>query len=140
MTQKEREPVNHLIEIQLDEFPFEVVYETLRRIGRVSGQDENQKPTFYQICHLVKKDGKLFLAHYKQILHSRGKLEGGFSNHQYNTLKAIARILRKFRMITTAEDLTTRNKCRFQILTVQESKQYKLKSNIGVENGNSKKA
>ena len=116
---------------------YEMLYETLRRIGHVSRPEkEGGKPVFWQYAHIYKNKGETYIAHYKQILYKRGEIkEEDYSNSNHSVLMGICKMLRLFGLIETDEHLKGYAEKRFAILKKEESKKYNLKSNLRTKNG-----
>ena len=62
--------LNSMIEVQLNnEDDFLKVRETLTRIGVASRKDM----TLYQSCHILHKQGKYYIVHFKELFALDGK-------------------------------------------------------------------
>lgn len=84
-----------LIEIELkEEDDFLKVKETLTRIGVASKKDK----TLYQSCHILHKQGRYYLMHFKELFSLDGK-ETDFSDDDLARRNTIALLLEEWGLI-----------------------------------------
>ena len=77
------------VEIFLEkEDDFLKVRETLSRIGVASKKDK----TLYQSCHILHKQGRYFITHFKELFALDGK-EADLSDNDLKRRNAIAKLL-----------------------------------------------
>ena len=125
--------ISDLIEVKLFEpDDFLKVKETLTRIGVASKKEK----TLYQSCHILHKQGRYFIVHFKQMFMLDGK-KSDFSDDDISRLNTIANLLHDWELI----DLIDENKSKspvaalsqIKILTHKEKEAWKLvtKYNIG---------
>lgn len=88
--------VDTLLEIRLkEEDDFLKVRETLTRIGVASRKDK----TLYQSCHILHKQGKFYIVHFKEMFALDGK-PTNFSDEDKGRRNTIAILLEDWGLIT----------------------------------------
>ena len=88
--------IESMLEVRLpDPDAFLKVCETLTRIGIASKKDN----TLYQSCHLLHKQGKYFLVHFKELFCLDGK-ESNITLNDIERRNAIANLLEEWGLIT----------------------------------------
>ena len=86
---------NELIEVLLkDPDDFLKVRETLSRIGVASKKDK----TLYQSAHILHKQGKYYIIHFKQLFILDGK-KSDFSDEDNARLNTIANLLAEWNLL-----------------------------------------
>lgn len=87
--------LDELIEVTLPEpDDFLKVKETLSRIGVASKKDK----TLYQSCHILHKQGKYYIIHFKQLFLLDGK-KSDFSDEDKARLNTIANLIAEWGLI-----------------------------------------
>lgn len=87
--------LNDLVWVTLnDPDDFLKVKETLSRIGVASKKDK----TLYQSCHILHKQGKYAIVHFKQLFMLDGK-EANFSDEDKGRLNTIANLLHEWDLV-----------------------------------------
>ncbi len=87
--------LKELIEVTLPEPDnFLKVRETLSRIGIASKKDK----TLYQSCHILHKQGKYYITHFKQMFMLDGK-QSDFSDDDRARLHTIANLLDEWELV-----------------------------------------
>lgn len=87
--------LNDLVWVTLAEpDDFLKVKETLSRIGVASKKDK----TLYQSCHILHKQGKYAIVHFKQLFMLDGK-EANFSDEDKARLNTIANLLHEWDLV-----------------------------------------
>jgi hypothetical protein len=118
--------IKELIEVKLLEpDDFLKVKETLTRIGIASKKEK----TLYQSCHILHKQGKYYITHFKQMFLLDGK-KSDFSDDDKARLNTIANLLHEWELL----DLVDENKSKspvaalsqVKILTHKEKADWKL--------------
>jgi Bacteriophage translational regulator len=118
--------IKELIEVKLLEpDDFLKVKETLPRIGVASKKEK----TLYQSCHILHKQGKYYVVHFKQMFLLDGK-KSDFSDDDKARLNTIANLLHEWELL----DLVDENKSKspvaalsqIKILTHKEKADWKL--------------
>lgn len=91
--------VDTLLEIKLgEEDDFLKVRETLTRIGVASRKDK----TLYQSCHILHKQGKFYIVHFKEMFALDGK-PSNFSDEDKGRRNTIAKLLEDWGLIKIVE-------------------------------------
>ena len=92
--------LNDLIEVRLPEpDDFLKVRETLSRIGVASRKDK----TLYQSCHILHKQGKYYILHFKQLFLLDGK-KSDFSDDDRARLNTIANLLYEWGLVDLVDE------------------------------------
>lgn len=125
--------VDSLIEVRLgEEDDFLKVRETLTRIGVASRKDK----TIYQSCHILHKQGKYYIVHFKELFALDGK-PSNFSEEDRGRRNTIVRLLCDWGLIAVVDPKTIENPVmplnQIKILPFKEKDQWTLvtKYNIG---------
>ena len=85
-----------LIEVRLgEEDDFLKVRETLTRIGVASRKDK----TLYQSCHILHKQGKYYIVHFKELFALDGK-QADLSDNDLERRNTIAKLLSDWELVT----------------------------------------
>ena len=139
MTQSIEPQVNwsqdKMIEVKLNEpDDFLKVRETLTRIGVASRKEKK----LYQSCHILHKQGKYFIVHFKELF----ALDGKFANLTINDVQRrnrITRLLSDWGLISilkeeSIQDIAPLNQ--IKVLPYKDKNEWKLeqKYNIGKNN------
>ena len=91
--------LSELIEVTLPEpDDFLKIRETLSRIGVASKKDR----TLYQSCHILHKQGKYYIVHFKQLFLLDGK-HSDFSDDDKSRLNTIANLLAEWNLLTLVD-------------------------------------
>ena len=121
-----------MLEVQLKEpDDFLKVRETLTRIGVASRKDKK----LFQSCHILHKQGRYFIVHFKELC----ALDGKFSNFSENDLErrnTIAHLLGDWGLITILNKEQAENKAplsQIKVLAFKDKSDWDLqaKYNIG---------
>lgn len=87
--------ISDLVEVVLNEpDDFLKVKETLSRIGVASKKEK----TLYQSCHILHKQGKYYVVHFKQLFLLDGKT-ADFSEEDKGRLNTIANLLSEWGLV-----------------------------------------
>ena len=78
---------------------FLKVKETLSRIGVASKKDK----TLYQSCHILHKQGRYAIVHFKQLFLLDGK-QSDFSEDDRGRINAIANLLHEWELVTLVDE------------------------------------
>lgn len=121
-----------MLEITLPEPDnFLKVKETLTRIGVASKKEK----TLYQSCHILHKQGKYFIVHFKELFALDGK-EANITTNDISRRNTIARLLEDWDLLTISsknlfEEEATMSQ--IKIVSFQEKHDWNLvaKYNIG---------
>lgn len=92
--------LNELIEVKLPEPDnFLKVRETLSRIGVASLKNK----TLYQSCHILHKQGKYYILHFKQLFLLDGK-KSDFTTDDKARLNTIANLLHEWGLVDLVDE------------------------------------
>jgi hypothetical protein len=110
---------------------FLKVRETLTRIGVASRKDK----TLFQSCHILHKQGKYYIVHFKELFALDGKL-ATLSENDIQRRNTIAILLQDWALIDIVKKEAAENKAplsQIKILPFKEKKEWTLsaKYNIG---------
>ena len=123
---------SEMVEVTLKEpDDFLKVRETLTRIGVASRKEKK----IYQSCHILHKQGKYYIVHFKELFALDGK-NTNFSNNDLQRRNRIAQLLSDWGLIgivdaTRVEDLAPLNQ--IKVLSFKDKGDWTLESkyNIG---------
>jgi hypothetical protein len=91
--------IDTLLEVKLgEEDDFLKVRETLSRIGVASRKDK----TLYQSCHILHKQGKFYIVHFKEMFALDGK-PTNFSDEDKGRRNTIAKLLEDWALVKIVE-------------------------------------
>ena len=110
---------------------FLKVKETLSRIGVASKKDN----TLYQSCHILHKQGRYFVTHFKELFALDGKA-ADFSENDLERRNTIAKLLQEWgliKIVNEADSLQFAPLSQVKIISYKEKKEWNLvpKYNIG---------
>jgi hypothetical protein len=110
---------------------FLKVRETLTRIGVASRKDK----TLFQSCHILHKQGKYYIVHFKELFALDGKT-ATLSENDIQRRNTIAVLLQDWNLIDVVKKEATENKAplsQIKVLPFKEKKEWNLsaKYNIG---------
>ena len=128
---------DNMIEVKLKEGDdFLKVRETLTRIGVASRKDK----TLYQSCHILHKQGRYFIVHFKELFALDGK-PSNFTESDISRRNTIANLLAEWGLLALVNpDLSKQPVApisQIKVLPFKEKDQWNLtaKYNIGKKNG-----
>ena len=118
--------LNDLIEVTLAEpDDFLKVKETLTRIGIASKKDK----TLYQSCHILHKQGKYYVVHFKQLFLLDGK-KSDFTEDDKARLNTIANLLHDWELVDLVDEKKSENPTsslsQIKIITHKEKNEWTL--------------
>jgi len=91
--------IDTLVEIKLhNDDDFLKVRETLTRVGVASRRDR----TLFQSCHILHKQGRFYLVHFKEMFALDGK-PTNFSEEDMGRRNTIAKLLEEWGLITIVD-------------------------------------
>jgi|TARA_Y100000389_G_scaffold79994_1_gene76716 hypothetical protein len=89
-----------LVEVSLaDQEDFLKIRETLTRIGVASKKDKK----LYQSCHILHKQGKYYIVHFKELFKLDGK-SSDFSDNDRSRRNTIVNLLKEWGLVTVVKD------------------------------------
>jgi hypothetical protein len=126
--------IQDLVEVTLTQpDDFLKVRETLTRIGVASKKDK----TLFQSCHILHKQGKYYIVHFKEMFALDGK-ETDLSENDLSRRNAIAKLLQDWGLVTIVlpaqvEQPEPISISQIKIIPHKEKKEWQLvpKYNIG---------
>ena len=125
--------INNLVEVKLrNEDDFLKVRETLTRIGVASKKDK----TLYQSCHILHKQGRYFIVHFKELFALDGK-PSNMSESDIARRNTIANLLKEWELVDLQRSEQTENPVapisQIKVLPYKEKNEWELvaKYNIG---------
>jgi hypothetical protein len=126
--------INDLVEVTLDQQDdFLKVRETLTRIGVASKKDK----TLYQSCHILHKQGRYYIVHFKELFALDGK-PTDISDNDLSRRNAIANLLEDWGLVKLVDESSTETPepiylSQVKILSHKEKAEWQLvpKYNIG---------
>lgn len=118
--------VERLIEVELpNEESFLKIKETLTRIGIASRKDRK----LYQSCHILHKQGKYYIVHFKELFMLDGKINN-FSEEDEARRNTIVNLLEEWGLVKVAEGSSTKEPLaplsQIKILPYKEKDQWEL--------------
>lgn len=90
--------IANFIEVTLKEDDFLKVKETLTRIGIASRKDK----TLYQSCHILHKQGRYYIVHFKELFGLDGK-PSNIVESDIARRNAIAKLLQEWELIDVVD-------------------------------------
>jgi hypothetical protein len=123
---------DRMLEVQLKEpDDFLKVRETLTRIGVASRKDKK----LFQSCHILHKQGRYFIVHFKELFALDGK-EANLSDNDIERRNTIAQLLGDWGLIAIVNATIAENKAplsQIKVLAFKEKNEWDLqaKYNIG---------
>lgn len=125
--------VNNFVEVSFEnESDFLKIKETLSRIGVASRKEKK----LYQSCHILHKQGKYYLVHFKELFALDGK-KTDFTDDDRARRNTIAVLLEEWGLLTILQpalvDSPRTNLSQIKILSFKEKNDWELcqKYNIG---------
>ena len=121
-----------MLEVQLKEpDDFLKVRETLTRIGVASRKDKK----LFQSCHILHKQGRYFIVHFKELFALEGK-QANFSENDAERRNTIAQLLSDWGLIAILNKTVAEKKAplsQIKVLSFKEKGEWDLqaKYNIG---------
>jgi len=114
-----------MVEVRLKQpDDFLKVRETLTRIG-VASRTENK---LYQSCHILHKQGKYYIVHFKELFLLDGK-HSDFSENDSQRRNRITKLLTDWGLVEAVEELTEEQMCsmsQIKILPHREKADWEL--------------
>ena len=123
---------DEMLEVQLKEpDDFLKVRETLTRIGVASRKDKK----LFQSCHILHKQGRYFIVHFKELFALDGK-ESNLSDNDIERRNTIAQLLADWGLIAIINSSVAESKAplsQIKVLAFKEKSEWDLqaKYNIG---------
>jgi hypothetical protein len=129
---------SEMLEVQLNEpDDFLKIKETLTRIGVSSKKDHN---TLYQSCHILHKQGRYFIVHFKELFMLDGKPSTFIADDRdrRNTIAILLSDWGLLSILSKIESTDTTNLKMIKIISHRDKKDWTLVSKYSI--GNVKKS
>ena len=127
---------SHMLEVTLNEpDDFLKIKETLTRIGVSSKKDYN---TLFQSCHILHKQGRYFIVHFKELFMLDGK-PSNFSEDDLGRRNTIATLLSDWGLLGIVDFNKAKTKTslrQIKIISHKDKKDWKLESKYSIGNVN----
>jgi hypothetical protein len=127
-----------MLEVLLNEpDDFLKIKETLTRIGVASKKDYN---TLYQSCHILHKQGRYFIVHFKELFMLDGK-PSTYTEDDLGRRNTVATLLSDWGLLTIVDSSQCKTKTslrQIKIISHKDKNQWNLESKYSI--GNVKKS
>ena len=127
-----------MLEVLLNEpDDFLKVKETLTRIGVASKKEHN---TLYQSCHILHKQGRYFIVHFKELFMLDGK-PSNYTSEDVSRRNTITTLLSDWGLVTIVNEKQASEKAslrQIKIISHRDKNEWNLESKYSI--GNVKKA
>ena len=125
--------INSFVEIKLKkEDDFLKVKETLTRIGVASKKDK----TLYQSCHILHKQGRYYIVHFKELFALDGK-PSNFSEGDIARRNTIVNLLKEWGLIEIVNTTSTESPIspisQIKVLPHKEKSEWELVAKYNIE-------
>ncbi len=128
--------IDSFIEIEtLSNDDFLKVKETLTRIG-IASRKQKEKPILWQSCHVLHKNGKYYIVHFKQMFMLDGKFEKTkLSEEDIERTQVIANLLQQWGLIKIKKPLPQIEKnVNLVVIPYKEKDKWNLKNKYSIGN------
>lgn len=123
-----------MLEVTLNEpDDFLKIKETLTRIGVASRKDHN---TLYQSCHILHKQGRYFIVHFKELFMLDGK-PSNFTEDDIGRRNTISTLLSDWGLLTIVDTTQTEVKTslrQIKIISHRDKREWNLESKYSIGN------
>lgn len=125
---------DYMLEVTLEEpDDFLKIKETLTRIGIASKRDEN---TLFQSCHILHKQGRYFIVHFKELFMLDGK-PSNFTQDDFGRRNTITTLLSDWGLLTIVDPSNATYKStlkQIKIISHKEKSDWSLMSKYSIGN------
>jgi|TARA_B110000908_G_scaffold133001_1_gene156708 hypothetical protein len=125
---------SQMLEISLEEpDDFLKIKETLTRIGISSKKDHN---TLFQSCHILHKQGRYFIVHFKELFMLDGK-PSNLSNEDVCRRNSITTLLSDWGLLNIVNPEQAKNKTtlrHIKIISHRDKREWNLESKYSIGN------
>lgn len=123
-----------MLEVLLNEpDDFLKIKETLTRIGVSSKRDHN---TLFQSCHILHKQGRYFIVHFKELFMLDGK-PSNFTEDDIGRRNTIATLLSDWGLLTIVDEFQAETKTslrQIKIISHRDKREWNLESKYSIGN------
>ena len=125
---------SNMLEVILNEpDDFLKIKETLTRIGVASKKEHN---TLFQSCHILHKQGRYFIVHFKELFMLDGK-PSNFTEDDIGRRNTIATLLSDWGLLTIVDELQAEIKTslrQIKIISHRDKNEWNLESKYSIGN------
>jgi hypothetical protein len=125
---------SNMLEVILNEpDDFLKIKETLTRIGVASKKEHN---TLFQSCHILHKQGRYFIVHFKELFMLDGK-PSNFTEDDIGRRNTIATLLSDWGLLTIVDELQAETKTslrQIKIISHRDKNEWNLESKYSIGN------
>lgn len=125
---------SNMLEVLLNEpDDFLKIKETLTRIGVASKKEHN---TLFQSCHILHKQGRYFIVHFKELFMLDGK-PSNFTEDDIGRRNTIATLLSDWGLLTIVDELQAETKTslrQIKIISHRDKNEWNLESKYSIGN------
>jgi hypothetical protein len=125
---------SNMVEVLLNEpDDFLKIKETLTRIGVASKKEHN---TLFQSCHILHKQGRYFIVHFKELFMLDGK-PSNFSDDDTARRNTIVTLLSDWGLLTIVDELQIELKTslrQIKIISHRDKREWDLQSKYSIGN------
>ena len=123
-----------MLEVLLNEpDDFLKIKETLTRIGVASKKDHN---TLFQSCHILHKQGRYFIVHFKELFMLDGK-PSNFTEDDIGRRNTITTLLSDWGLLTIVDEFQAETKAslrQIKIISHRDKNEWNLESKYSIGN------
>jgi len=123
-----------MLEVLLNEpDDFLKIKETLTRIGVSSKRDHN---TLFQSCHILHKQGRYFIVHFKELFMLDGK-PSNFTEDDIGRRNTITTLLSDWGLLTIVDEFQAETKTslrQIKIISHRDKREWNLESKYSIGN------
>jgi len=132
------EIVNTLVEIEpVSTDAFLKIKETLTRVGIISRKniDRDGVPTLWQSCHILHKQGRYFIVHFKQLFLLDGKNDKTqFLEEDVNRTYLIASLLEKWGLVKLKQPVSYDSETKVAVIAYKDKDRFVLEAKYSIGN------
>jgi hypothetical protein len=125
---------SNMLEVLLNEpDDFLKIKETLTRIGVASKKEHN---TLFQSCHILHKQGRYFIVHFKELFMLDGK-PSNFTEDDIGRRNTITTLLSDWGLLTIVDELQAETKTslrQIKIISHRDKNEWNLESKYSIGN------
>lgn len=125
---------SNMLEVLLNEpDDFLKIKETLTRIGVASKKEHN---TLFQSCHILHKQGRYFIVHFKELFMLDGK-PSNFTEDDIGRRNTITTLLSDWGLLTIVDELQSETKTslrQIKIISHRDKNEWNLESKYSIGN------
>ena len=125
--------IDRMVEVHLaDDDDFLKIRETLTRIGVASHKNK----TIYQSCHILHKQGRYYIVHFKELFALDGK-PSNFGDEDIARRNTIVNLLAQWGLVTTVDQEKSKEPVaplnQIKVLPFKEKESWNLEAKYNIE-------